>query len=210
MPEIILLNDIKFEGVKNLPLLQIENIESNIDLSIYDSLVFTSKNAIYSLNSFNTKWKELDSYAIAPKTAEVIKKEGGKVVFTGFSSHGNDFAKELIPLLRDKKVLYVRASKTVSSLVEFLKNDHINLDELITYKTICNTYLEKIIIKNNSIIIFSSPSTISCFFKNYAWNKSYKAVVIGKTTASYLPSDIEYVLSPSTSLKKCIEVAKSL
>ena len=35
-----------------------------------DSLTY----AIYSLDSFNKNWKNIDSYAIAPKTSEIIKK----------------------------------------------------------------------------------------------------------------------------------------
>lgn len=55
MNKIYLLNNLKYEGVENLEVFKIEFIESDIDLSSYDALLFTSKNAIYSLNSFNKK-----------------------------------------------------------------------------------------------------------------------------------------------------------
>ena len=57
-------------------------------------------------------------------------------------------------------------------------------------------------------IIFSSPSSVECFFKNYTWDESYKAVVIGKTTAKYLPSNVEYIISKETSIDVCIKLAK--
>ena len=57
MPKIYLLNDQKYLDVENLEVFQIEYIKSEIDLSKYDALIFTSKNAIYSLDSFNKKWK---------------------------------------------------------------------------------------------------------------------------------------------------------
>lgn len=209
MQDIVLLNNMKFKGVKNLALFEIKPIPSNIDISKYDALVFTSKNAIYSLSSFNSSWQTIDSYAIAPKTAEVINKQAGRTVFIGEKSHGNEFAKELIPLLKNKKALYVRAKKTVSKLTEVLRSSDILIDELIAYETVCSNK-ENIKINEDSIIVFSSPSSVECFFKKYEWKKSYKAVVIGNTTAKYMPENIDYLISPTTSLEKCVEVAKSL
>ena len=105
MSKIYLLNDQKYQDIENLDIFGIEYIPSNIDLSTYDALIFTSKNAIYSLDSFNKIWKNIPAYAIAPKTANIIEKLGGKLVFTGETSHGDEFANELILKLKDKKVL---------------------------------------------------------------------------------------------------------
>ncbi len=208
MSKIYLLNNLKYEGIENIEVFGIEYIPSDVDLSRYDALIFTSKNAIYSIDSFNKKWQKIPSYAIAPKTANVIIKYNGNLVFTGISSHGDEFAEELIPKLKNKKVLYIRALKTVSKLVKILKENSIQIDELIAYKTSClkvNKALEK-----NSIIIFTAPSSVECFFKNYTWDDSYKAITIGKTTANYLPKNIEYIVSEKTSIDECIKLAKQL
>ncbi|WP_321315693.1 uroporphyrinogen-III synthase [Halarcobacter sp.] len=206
MAKIYLLSNQKHEDVQNIEIFKIEYIKSYIDLKKYDALVFTSKNGVYSLNSFNNDWKNIPSYAIAEKTAKIINKEGGNVKFIGQSGHGNDFAKELIPLLKDKKVLYIRALKVVSNLVETLKNANINIDELTTYKTVCNDNIKEKIEKNSSII-FTSPSSIECFFKIYTWDKSFKAIVIGKTTAKYLPDYVDFKISNKTSIEECIKLA---
>lgn len=206
MAKIYLLNNQKYPDIENLEVFGIEYILSNIDLSKYDSLVFTSKNAVYSLDSFNKDWRKLDSYAIAQKTADIIKELEGKVVFTGNSGHGNEFANELIEVLKDKKVLYVKALKTVSDLPNILRKNGIFLDELIAYKTSCKktyTNLEK-----NSIFIFTSPSSVECFFKQYNWDNSYEAIVIGQTTAKFLPKEIKYKVSSLTSIEECIKLAK--
>jgi uroporphyrinogen-III synthase len=208
MAKIYSLNNLKFKDVINIEVFAIEFIESNLNILDYDALIFTSKNAIYAIDSFNKEWINVPSYAIAPKTAEVINKANGKLVFTGISSHGNEFAQELIPLLKDKKVLYIKAEKTVSSLMKILKNNDININELVTYKTSCKS--SSIKLEKDSVIIFSSPSSVNCFFKNYEWDKSYKAVVIGKTTANYLPNNINYTLSSKTSIEECINLAKQL
>lgn len=206
MPKIYLLSNQKYPNVENLEVFQIEYIKSNIDLSIYDALIFTSKNAIYSLDSFNKNWKKINSFAIAPKTANIIKEMGGKVVFTGITSHGDEFAQELITLLKNKKVLYIKALKTVSNLVEILKENDVLIDELVTYKT--SFKKSNIPLEDNSIFIFTSPSSVECFFSQYKWKDNYKAIVIGKTTAKYLPKEVDYTISSETSIDECINLAQ--
>lgn len=209
MNKIYLLNNQKFNGVINLEVFKIDYIKNNINLKDYDALIFTSKNAIYALDSFNKNWKKLESYAIAPKTAKIITELSGNLVFTGKSSHGDDFAEELIKKLENKKVLYVRAKKVVSNLVKILKKNNISIDELITYKTSCNCK-KNIKIEDKSIIIFTSPSSVECFFKSYNWNESMKAVAIGKTTAKHIPDNINYFISPKTSVEECIKLAQKI
>ncbi|QKE28724.1 uroporphyrinogen III synthase [Arcobacter acticola] len=206
MAKIYLLSNQIYTEVENLEVFKIEYIESKIDLLKYDALIFTSKNAVYSLESFNKDWKKIPSFAIAPKTAQVIEKLGGKIAFTGITSHGNDFAQELIALLKNKKVLYIKALKTVSNLVDILKNNDVLLDELVVYKTSCKK--SNVALENNSVFIFTSPSSVECFFQQYSWNDSYKAIVIGKTTALYLPKNVDYTISSETSIDECIKLAK--
>ncbi|MCG3686332.1 uroporphyrinogen-III synthase [Aliarcobacter butzleri] len=208
MKKIYLLNEQKHEGIENLEVFQIEYIKSDVDLKKYDALVFTSKNGVKAINSFNQNWKNIPSYAIAQKTANTIMKLGGVVEFIGNSGHGNDFAYELKNVLKDKKVLYVKALKTVSNLPNILKENGIFLDEIIAYKTSCKK--SNIILEENSIFIFTSPSSVECFFKQYSWKNSYKAIVIGKTTAEFLPSNINYEISSQTSVEECIKLAKQL
>ena len=206
MAKIYLLSNQIYSEVENLEVFKIEYIESKIDLLKYDALIFTSKNAVYSLDSFTKDWKKIPSFAIAPKTAQVIEKLGGKIAFTGITSHGNDFAQELIALLKNKKVLYIKALKTVSNLVDILKNNDVLLDELVVYKTSCKK--SNVALENNSVFIFTSPSSVECFFQQYSWNDSYKAIVIGKTTALYLPKNVDYTISSETSIDECIKLAK--
>lgn len=208
MSHIYILNDMKIEGVKNIPLLGIRFLPQEIDLSKYDGLIFTSKNAVYALDSFKPQWKDIPSFVIASKTAKIVQELEGKVAFIGNSGHGNEFANELIPHLRNKKVLYLKAKKVVSNLGNLLKEAHIQVDEKVIYETACNILQNKEIPPKNSVIIFSSPSTIECFFDNYSWDKSYTAVAIGQTTALYLPDDVSYVISKSTSIEDCIALAK--
>jgi uroporphyrinogen-III synthase len=206
MAKIYLLSSQKYSDVENLEVFQIKYIKSKINLLNYDALIFTSKNAVYSLDSFNKDWKKIPSFVIAPKTAQIIEKLEGIVAFTGITSHGNEFAKELVGLLANKKILYIKALKTVSNLVEILKENKILVDELVAYETTCKE--SNITLEDDSIFIFTSPSSVECFFKQYSWKDSYKAIVIGKTTADYLPNHIDFIISSQTSIDECIKLAK--
>ena len=207
MSKIYLLNEQKFDGVENLEVFEIEYLRFDLDLEKYDALVFTSKNAIFSLEENGINWKSTPSYVIAPKTADIAKKFGANIAFIGFSGHGNDFANELIPYLKNKKTLYIRALKTVSNLTNILKENGIDIDEIISYKTSCNKQEEKKALDKNSTIIFTSPSSVECFFKKYSWEDSFKAIAIGKTTALYLPKNIKCEISSLTSVEECVKLA---
>lgn len=209
MAKIYLLNNQKFAEVENIEVFKVKSLKLNVDLKSYDALIFTSKSAIFALEDNKLDWKKIPSYLIAPATSKVAELFGANIAFTGLSGHGNDFANELISLLKDKKALYVRARKTVSNLTNILKQNNIQIDELISYETVCNDTLEKNIkLEDNSTIIFTSPSSVECFFKRFSWNSSFKAIVIGNTTAKYLPKEIkEYKISSSTNVQECIKLA---
>ncbi len=207
--EIFILSDKTINNINNLPTFKINFLPSQVDISNYDALIFTSKNGIYSLDSFNKQWKEIPSFAISYKTAKTIKDEGGILEYTGKNGHGNKFAQELIPLLENKKVLYIRPKDIVSKLVETLTKNNINCDELITYETVCKSYKEEDKPPKNSIIILSSPSTLKCFLTNFGWDDSYLAIAIGKTTLKFIPDYINYKVSKYTSLESCIKLAKT-
>jgi uroporphyrinogen-III synthase len=208
---IYILSDKKVDGAINLPVFEIEFLPQNIDLKSYDAIIFTSKNGIYSIDSFNKDWKHIPSYAIAPLTADVIKEYGGNLVYTSSKSYGDDFAQELIPILKGKKTVFLRAQKVISKLDSILRENHIDLDDIAIYKTI----IKKDINKNlkppkGSIIIFSSPSTIEGFFTHFEWDDSYKAVAIGKVTSAHLPENIKCKVAPKPSLPGCVEFAHNL
>lgn len=200
----------KNKDIIHLPIFDIKYINTEINLNIYDALIFTSKNAIYSFEHNSIKYKSIPSYAIAAKTAKILKSFNANVKYIGKSSNGNDFANEIKDVLKNKKVLYVRAKKVLSSINEILNKNNVFCDEHIAYETICRAYDKTYSIKDNSIIIFTSPSSIKCFLNSFTLKKSYKIICIGRTTASYLPKYIKYNLSKNTSIEECISLAKIL
>jgi uroporphyrinogen-III synthase len=212
MKNIYLLSNetIQDDSIIHLSIFDIKYTTNNIDFQLYDALLFTSKNSIYSLEATQSNYHNIPSYAIATKTANLLEKYNSNIQYIGKSSNANDFANELKDILKDKKVLYIRAKNVVSDLANILQQHNISCDELISYETICKSYSLDKTPPLHSIIIFSSPSSIRCFLNNFVWNDTYTAVCIGDTTASFLPQHIKANISERLSIKSCISLAKTL
>jgi uroporphyrinogen-III synthase len=178
-----------------------------IDFSACDTLMFTSKQAVLSAESINPKWKDIPCLAIGTATAKQIDDLGGKVVYQPSSFYGESLSQEIIEKFHDKKILYLRPKEISFDSKAFLSKAHINLKEQIIYETTCVAYTPKDAPKKNAIIIFTSPSTIRCFFKNFAWDESYTAVVIGKSTKNHLPKNVCYVVANEPTIDACIDKA---
>lgn len=207
LKNIYILSDKKVAHVINLPMFEIKPIHKKIDYSLYDALIFTSKNAILTVNEMGQDWKEKPAYVIAAQTAKTLEALGGKLAFVGKTGHGNSFALEIADLLMSKKVLYLAPKEVVSNLLVILREHGVLCDAEVIYETVCKKYDNKIDLPKGSTIIFSSPSTIKCFFQNTEWDESYKAVAIGETTAKAFPEYITPHIAEITSLESCVSKA---
>lgn len=204
---IYLLNNQKKRWAKNIPLFEINYLKKEIDLTKYDSLIFTSQNAVNALDNINKYWKDIDSYVIGKETAKKVKELGGNLNFISPKSNNYDFTNELVVKLKNKNVLYIRGNKITSNICEKLIECNIHCEEIILYENNYIKPLQKEILPKNSKIIFSSPSTVDYFFRTFHWDYSFKAISIGKTTLKYFPSNIKPILSEKTSLNACIKKA---
>jgi len=207
---IYILSDKYIKYAKNIPLINTVPLLKSVDLEKYDAIIFTSKNGVKHLDNIDNSWKKIPSYAISTQTAKEIKQKNGYIKFIGEKKHGDEFAQELIPKLKNKKVAYIGAKKIVSNLIDILNKNSISCDHISIYETICVDYEEKIDLPKDSIIIFSSPSTIKCFLENVNWCKSFRAISIGDTTKKYFPKDIKPIVSANTTLQSCVQLALSL
>jgi len=208
--KIYLLNEDKYKNAINLPMIKINFFQKEIDLQSYDALIFTSKNGVRAIDKIDKNWINKDIYSIGQGTSKEIKKYNANLVYTAKSSYGNSFALEIKERLKNKKVLFLRAKVVTSKLNKILIEADIKLDEETVYETTCRAYEEEKLIDKNSIIIFTSPTTVNCFFKNFKWDKSYKAISIGKVTASFIPSYVNNIISEKQTIINCIKIAKTL
>ncbi len=201
---IYLLNNDKYEGVKNLPIIDIEYFDKDISLDI-DYLLFTSKNGVIALDRITDKWRGIPTICIGKPTAKMVEKLGGEVEYVATKSYGDELAKEIINNFPPSKLFFSRAKVVLSNIVDILKEANFEVIDEILYETKC----KKIeFVPKNGVFIFTSPSTVKCFLSQIKWNKNYKAVAIGYKTAQAFPYEIK--ISPIQTIEYCIKIAKNL
>ena len=207
---IYLLSPLKKEGVASLPMISFTLIANKIDFSSCDTLMFTSKQAVVSVNTIDKSWREFPSVAIGGATKKKIEELGGKVIYYPKEFYGEVLAKDIEAFFSTKKILYLRPKVISFDSKAYLEKVGIDLQEQIIYETSCVEYSKKYKPKEGAIIIFTSPSTIKCFFKNFKWNESYIAILIGKATKAHLPKMCRYVIADEALIDSCIKKAKEI
>lgn len=207
---IYLLSPLKKEGCIHLPMIDFSLIEEELVLDTFDLLMFTSKQAVKSAEILNQKWKEIPCLAIGTSTAEEIKRLGGMVFYHPKSFYGKRLNEDIIEKFSDKKILYLRPKMVSFDSKNFLAQAGIELHEKIIYETFCIQYTKEDRPEKNAIIIFTSPSTIDCFLKNFEWDESYTAVVIGEATKDHLPKNAQYEVADMPQINACLVKAKQI
>ncbi len=193
-----------------LPMIDFSITAKSIDFSQSDTLIFTSKQAVVTADKIDLSWKNYPCVAIGPATKKQIENLGGRVIYYPKSFYGENLSQDIAEFFRDKKLLYLRPKEISFDSKGFLEKEGITLQEQIIYETSCIQYsLEEKPLKN-AVIIFTSPSTIHCFLKNFEWDESFTAVVIGKATKVHLPQNAEYVVADTPLISSCIEKAKEI
>ncbi len=190
---IYLLSPAKREGVFNLPMIEFRRIADKIDFNGVDTLIFTSKQAVLTADSIDRRWREFDSIAIGGATKAKIEELGGRVIFSPKNFYGETLAKDILERFRDRQILYLRPKVISFDSKSFLEKNGVSIKEQIIYETTCKSYTKESQPQKGAIIIFTSPSTIRCFFKSFKWDSSYRAAIIGKATKKELPDFIENV-----------------
>ncbi len=207
---IYLLSPTPKEGTIALPMIDFSVTAESIDFSQSDTLIFTSKQAVVTADKIDPSWKNYPCIAIGPATKKQIEDLGGEVIYYPRSFYGETLSQDIAEFFRNKKLLYLRPKEISFDSKSFLKKEGITLQEQIIYETSCINYTLKEKPSKNAIIIFTSPSTIHCFLKNFDWNESYTAVVIGKATKVHLPKNVEYVVADEPLINACINKAKEI
>jgi len=207
---IYLLSPHACEDTIHLPMIHFSLHKIRLELDSYNLLMFTSKQAVISAEALNPKWKKIPCLAIGKATAKQIESLGAKVVHQPKSFYGVELSQDIIEKFKEKKILYLRPEVVSFDSKKFLSKAGMHIDEKVIYKTECISYPHDEKPKKGAIIIFTSPSTIHCFLKNFGWDNSYSAVVIGETTKVHLPPNAKYVVADRPLIVSCIEKAKHL
>jgi len=204
---IYLLSPLVKEGTFSLPMIKFSLVVDKIDFSTCDTLMFSSKQAVVSADTIDKKWKEFPCIAIGGATKKKIEELGGKVIYHPKEFYGEVLAKDIENFFSDKKLLYLRPKDVSFDSKAYLEKVGIELEEQIIYETSCIKYTTDKKLKENATIIFTSPSTIKCFFNNFEWDNSYTAILIGHATKEHLPKMCKYVIADEPLIDSCIKKA---
>jgi uroporphyrinogen-III synthase len=207
---IYLLSPLQKEGTISLPMISFELTTKEIDFSNCDTLMFTSKQAVVSANLIDKSWKNYPSIAIGGATKKRIEELGGDVIYHPKKFYGKSLADDIKEQFANKKLLYLRPKEVSFDSREYLAKYGIELQEQILYKTSCQKYNLSNRPKKGAIIIFTSPSTIKCFFKNFSWDESYRAILIGEATKAHLPNYCKYEVADAPLIDLCVKKAKEI
>ena len=189
------------ESVVNLSVSKIEFLKFEINLSEFDALVATSKNAFKALKFNDISPINLPVFAIANSCATSAREFGFSEIYTGQNAHGDDFAREILSLLKGKD--------SASNFLEILQDGGVNIKAVIAYENVLNPCKMELKPPKNSILIFASPINVRNFLTNFGWDESYQTISIGKVTAKEL-NFTKPLVSQSQDINACIALAKTL
>jgi len=206
---IYLFSKTPYEGVLHVPIIKINFLHVSVDLSQYDALVMTSKQAPQALELIDKNWKNIPVIAISDSTAKSVEKLGAKVLHVS-GGYGDNLYDDISEKFSNLKILYPRAEVIVSTFSKRLKEEGIDIDEVIVYNTTCNSDIELQSIEDDAVLAFTSPSAITCFLKKFSFKDTHKVVVIGTTTQKRLPLHVKSELSEKTTMKSVIDLAKKI
>jgi len=209
-PTIYLLSPTPHTGTVSMTMIAFQKVATSIDLRGIDRLLFTSKQAVKFAYEIEPKCKDIPAIAIGPATKKQIETMGGRVIYTPNEFYANHLADDIKSHFATHSILYLRPHEVSFDTKGYLEKSGINLTEQIIYKTQCLTYPPTSRPPKGSIIIFTSPSTIHCFLKNFDFDASYQCVVIGEATKGHLPLDTHCFVANEPSIESCVKKAMEL
>ncbi|BDY13519.1 uroporphyrinogen-III synthase [Hydrogenimonas cancrithermarum] len=208
---VYLLSPTPKPGVRHLPMIQFETIPQPLDFSGFDGLILTSKQGVVALDEVSGgRWRSTPAAAIGEMTAKEIEARGGKVIYIASKAYGDVLAKELSEWFEGFRWLYPRPKVVVSKIAADLRHAGIEVDEKVIYETRCMAYDRPRRPEKDAVLIFTSPSIVRCFFENFEWDESWRAVAIGNKTAQAFPACVVAEIAPSTSIDSAIEFSCAL
>lgn len=188
----------------NIQSLDITYLSPEINFDLYDYFIFTSKEAIKSLQNYkNHSFKP--ALCISEKTAEFYISIGGEVLEIG-EGRGHSLVSKIQKFSKTTRWLYLRAKEIASDFADNARGFGFCIDEKNVYESKCSQALMKAKICDDGILIFTSPSSVKCFLQNHTISLKNKVIVIGETTARELPKEIEALVAPYPTIQSCIDL----
>lgn len=189
--------------------LDIKILKPDINFSLYDYLIITSKQTSNTLKQYDKElYIDKKALCVSTQSALAFEELGGMILEVG-SGYGDDLTQIINKYPKSTKWLYLRAMEVASDFVEICKNNAYCIDEKIVYESSCSADMKNLNVEEKSTLIFTSPSSVFCFLESNQISSLSKVIVIGKTTAKALPKAIKYKISHQRTIQSCITLAQA-
>lgn len=141
--------------------------------------IFTSQNAILSVEKKLDFFNKIDCICIDGKTKELAKEKGYTILFTGNSS--KELTKKIQNFNTSKTFVHICAYDRLEHISKFFQEKkYIKFKELIAYKKIPK---KTEAIEQPDYILAFSPSGLQTIYTSILDKNSVTVICIGKTTA---------------------------
>lgn len=194
----------------NVNSLDVTLLKPEIDFSLYDYLIITSKQTSEALKQYDIKeFGHLPALCVSVQSALSYENLGAKILACG-NGYGDNLVHTIKKYPKETKWLYLRAKVVASDFVHTCKQDGYLFDEIVMYESVCSKELDNVVVEDEAVLIFTSPSSVECFLKNHTISPYATIFVIGTTTAAALPSGTKYTISDDTTIQSCMDIALTL
>lgn len=189
-----------YEGVCHLPVITVRFLHPLIDFSQYTGIIFTSKQGIEAFRTYGDTYRLLQCLCVSDATAAHARIMGFEQVFTAFGNGDSipDWFEQYRP---GGKWLYMRPTQVATKWIDTAHSLGYQIDEAIVYETVCNPEVVSTDVKEDGILIFTSPSSVRCYMKLFPLLSTQTVIVLGETTRRSLPewTDIRVCETPHIS-----------
>ena len=185
-------NDIIIHEVSFINTVEIKNaeIEQKIDELSHQKItvVFTSMNAVDAVAKFITEKTSWKIFCIGNTTKKKAKKIFGEENISATADSAERLAEKIIGS-SIKNIVFFCGDQRRNELPDKLKNNGIEVEELIVYKT---EETPQVLSKQYDGILFFSPSAVQSFFSKNSITDKTQVFAIGATTANAAKSFIRH------------------
>lgn len=147
------------------------------------SAVFTSMNAVKAVKKFIPSGCSWKIFCIGNTTKKLVENIFGEKNIAGIADNALALADHIISSSEIKKVYFFCGNLRRNELPERLKNNNIEVEEIVVYRTIETSHQ---VSKRYNGILFFSPSGVQSFLLKNSIHPDTQLFAIGSTTADAL------------------------
>ncbi|MBL4735225.1 MAG: uroporphyrinogen-III synthase, partial [Flavobacteriales bacterium] len=183
--------------VKGQSMIETNRVEVRKDLlrNDYTWIFFSSKQAIYHFFGQFEPSEKMKYGVIGKATAAALRKRGLPADFIGYSTDTRLTGKQFAAVVGSEAVLFPMARGSKRTIQEQFTGEK-QVINLVVYATESH---EDVKVAASRIVVFTSPSNVSSYFKKNVIGPSQKVVAMGNATGNELKQHgIDRFTQPST------------